>query len=53
MVISWISNLELICAEVFSVSAMTIYLFHSKNRDLSKSDHVCGSESCHEPRKKS
>ncbi len=24
------------------------YLFYSKNRDLSKSDHVCGSESCPE-----
>ncbi len=23
-------------------------LFYSKNRDLSKSDHVCGSESCHD-----
>ncbi len=23
-------------------------LFYLKNRDLSKSDHVCGSESCHE-----
>ncbi len=23
-------------------------LFYSKNRDQSKSDHVCGSESCHE-----
>ncbi len=23
-------------------------LFYSKNRDLSKSDHVCGSESCNE-----
>ncbi len=26
-------------------------LFYSKNRDLSKSDHVCGSESCHEQRR--
>ncbi len=25
--------------------------FYSKNRDLSKSDHVCGSESCHEQRR--
>ncbi len=25
--------------------------FYSKNIDLSKSDHVCGSESCHEQRK--
>ncbi len=42
---------------VFSVSAMTIKcqsvrdLFYSKNMDLSKSDHVCGSESCHEQRR--
>ncbi len=26
-------------------------LFYSKNRDLSKSDHVCGSESCHKQRR--
>ncbi len=26
-------------------------LFYSENRDLSKSDHVCGSESCHEQRR--
>ncbi len=26
-------------------------LFYSKNRDLSKSDHVCESESCHEQRR--
>ncbi len=26
-------------------------LFYSKNRDLAKSDHVCGSESCHEKRR--
>ncbi len=26
-------------------------LFYSKNRDLSKSDRVCGSESCHEQRR--
>ncbi len=26
-------------------------LIYSKNRDLSKSDHVCGSESCHEQRR--
>ncbi len=26
-------------------------LFYSKNRDLSKSDHVCGSESCHVQRR--
>ncbi len=26
-------------------------MFYSKNRDLSKSDHVCGSESCHEQRR--
>ncbi len=26
-------------------------LFYSKNRDLSKSDHVCGIESCHEQRR--
>ncbi len=25
--------------------------FFSKNRDLSKSDHVCGSESCHKQRR--
>ncbi len=47
---------ESICAEVFSVSAMTIKcqyrdLFYSKNRELSKSDHVCGSESCHGQRR--
>ncbi len=53
MWISWISsylkvNLEFICAEVFSVYQMSVHdLFYSKNRDLSKSDHVCGSESCH------
>ncbi len=41
-------KLESICAEVFSVSAMTIKvhdLFYSKNKDLSMSYHVCGSES--------
>ncbi len=26
-------------------------LFYSKNSDLSKSDHVCGGESCHEQRR--
>ncbi len=26
-------------------------LFYSKKRDLSKSDHVCGSESCHKQRR--
>ncbi len=26
-------------------------LFYSKNRDLSKSDHVCGNESCREQRR--
>ncbi len=26
-------------------------LFYSENRDLSKSDHVCGSESCHEQKR--
>ncbi len=26
-------------------------LYYKKNRDLSKSDHVCGNESCHEQRR--
>ncbi len=47
---------ESICAEVFSVSAMTIkcqYVtcFIQRTGILSKSDHVCGSESCHEQRR--
>ncbi len=48
-------HLKSICAEVFSVRV--IYQmsvrdrFYSKNRDLSKSDHVCGSESCQEQRR--
>ncbi len=46
-------KLESIC--VFSQCndyQMSVHgLFYSKNRDLSKSDHVCGSESCHEQRR--
>ncbi len=39
-------KLESIRAEVFSVYQMSVCdLFYSKNRDLSKSDHVCVSES--------
>ncbi len=48
-------KLESICAEVFSVSAMTIKCQYVtclfEEQDLSKSDHVCGSESCHEQRR--
>ncbi len=45
-------KLESIRAEVFSVYQMSVCdLFYSKNRDLSKSDHVCVSESCHEQRR--
>ncbi len=48
-------HLKSICAEVFSVRViyqMSVRgLFYSKNRDLSKSDHVCGSESCQEQRR--
>ncbi len=45
-------KLESICAEVFSDYQMSVRdLFYLKNRDLSKSDHVCGSESCHEQRR--
>ncbi len=45
-------KLESICAEVFSDYQMSVCdLFYLKNRDLSKSDHVCGSESCHEQRR--
>ncbi len=45
-------KLESIRAEVFSVYQMSVCdLFYSKNRDLSKSDHVCVSESCHERRR--
>ncbi len=48
-------KLESICAGVFSRcndNQMSVRdLFYSKNRDLSKSDHVCGSESCHEQRR--
>ncbi len=61
MWISWISSKfkgEIrvhLCRCVFSQCndyQMSVhYLFYSKNRDLSKSDHVCGSESCHEQRR--
>ncbi len=44
-------KLESICAELLSVNMSVRDLFYSKNRDLSKSDHVCGSESCHEQRR--
>ncbi len=57
MWISWISS-EIrvhLCRGVFSQCndyQMSVRdLFYSKNRDLSKSDHVCGSESCHEQRR--
>ncbi len=58
MWISWISNSfkgEIrvhLCISVFNqcndYQMSVCDLFYSKNRDLSKSDHVCGSESCHE-----
>ncbi len=61
MWISWISSLfkgEIrvhLCRGVFSQCndyQMSVRdRFYLKNRDLSKSDHVCGSESCHEQRR--
>ncbi len=40
-------KLESICAQVFSYYQMSVRdRFYSKNKDLSKSDNVCGSESC-------
>ncbi len=48
-------KLECICAGVFSQCndyQMSVRdLFYWKKRDLSKSDHVCGSESCHKQRR--
>ncbi len=61
MWISWISSSfkgEIrvhLCRGVFSqcndYQVSVRDLFYSKNSDLSKSDHVCGSESCHEQRR--
>ncbi len=54
MLISWVSSsfkgeIRVRLCRDYHMSVRD--LFYSKNRDLSKSDRVCGSESCHEQRR--